>query len=109
MLQVKRGVRSEEVRAGAQHVLFVEGSEGGSLDQAVLRALLHGELRIETMGPSFWGLSRLVDKAQYGWVRRAWRPQHMVGCQPMRIIPFVFGEERCPGTGCASSKVLFSD
>ena len=53
MLQVKRGVRSEEVRAGAQHVLFVEGSEGGSLDQAVLRALLHGELRIETMGPSF--------------------------------------------------------
>ena len=33
------------------------------------------------------GLSRLVDKAQYGWVRRAWRPQHMVGCQPMRIIP----------------------
>ena len=53
MLQVRKGVRSEEVRGDGEHVLFVEGSEDGSLDQAVLRALLRRELRIETMGPSY--------------------------------------------------------
>lgn len=54
MVQVRTGIRPEEVRTGAEHVLFVEGSEGGSLDQAVLRALLRRyELQIKTMGSSF--------------------------------------------------------
>lgn len=64
MLQVKRGVRAEEVRAGAQHVLFVEGSEDG-LDQAVLRALLQSELRIETMGSSYSVKSAAQALAQH--------------------------------------------
>ena len=53
MLQVTTGVRSEEVRAGGEHVLFVEGSADGSFDQAVVRALLRATLRIETLGPSY--------------------------------------------------------
>ena len=53
MLSIRRGVRPEEVREGGEHVLFVEGSEDGSLDLAVLRALLRRTLRIETMGPSY--------------------------------------------------------
>lgn len=53
MLQIRSGVRSEEVREGGEHVLFVEGSEDGSLDQTVLRALLRRTLRIETLGPSY--------------------------------------------------------
>lgn len=53
MVQIRTGIRPEEVRAGAEHVLFVEGSEDGSVDQAVLRALLSGTLRIETLGPSY--------------------------------------------------------
>ena len=53
MLQTRTGVRPEEVRAGGEHVLFVEGSEAGSLDQAVLRALLSRTLRIEPLGPSY--------------------------------------------------------
>lgn len=52
MVKVKTGIRPEEVRTGAEHVLFVEGSEGGSLDQAVLRALLGDTIRVEVMGPS---------------------------------------------------------
>ena len=52
MIQVRRGIRAEEVRAGGEHVLFVEGSEDSSLDQATLRALLSGILRIETMRPA---------------------------------------------------------
>lgn len=51
MVKVKTGIRPEEVRTGAEHVLFVEGSEGG-LDQAVLRALLGDTIRVEVMGPS---------------------------------------------------------
>lgn len=52
MVQVKTGIRPEEVRTGAERVLFVEGSEGGSLDQTVLRALLGNTIRVEVMGPS---------------------------------------------------------
>ena len=88
MLQVRTGVRSEEVRAGGEHVLFVEGSEDGSLDQAVLRALLQRALRIETMGPSYSvrsaaeALARhhpkyyfLVDRDHYddAYVERCWK------------------------------------
>ena len=32
MLQIRTGVRSEEVREGGEHVLFVEGGEDESLD-----------------------------------------------------------------------------
>ena len=52
MVKIKTGIRPEEVRTGAEHVLFVEGSEGG-LDQAVLRALLGNTIRVEVMGPSY--------------------------------------------------------
>lgn len=88
MLQVRTGVRPEEVRAGGNHVLFVEGSEDGSLDQAVVRALLSETLRIETMGPSYsvrsaaQALSRhhptyyfLIDRDHYedDFVERCWQ------------------------------------
>lgn len=52
MVQIRKGIRPEEVRRDAEHVLFVEGSEEG-LDQVVLRPLLGNTLRIEVMGPSY--------------------------------------------------------
>lgn len=52
MVKVKTKIRPEEVRTSAEHVLFVEGSEGG-LDQVVLRALLSRYLQIKPMGSSF--------------------------------------------------------
>lgn len=88
MVQVRTGIRPEEVRAGGEHVLFVEGSEDGSLDQAVLRALLSGTLRIETMGPAYsvrsaaQALARhhpryyfLIDRDHYDdeFVERSWK------------------------------------
>ena len=88
MLQVTTGVRPEEVRAGGEHVLFVEGSADGSLDQAVVRALLRATLRIETLGPSYsvrsaaQALARhhpryyfLVDRDHYddAFVEHCWR------------------------------------
>ncbi len=87
MVQIRRGIRPEEVRAGGEHVLFVEGKEDGSLDQAVLRALLSRMLRIETMGPSYsvrsaaQALARhhpryyfLIDRDHYddNFVERSW-------------------------------------
>lgn len=53
MVQITTGIRPEEVRAGGEHVLFVEGKEDDSLDRAVLRALLKQTLRVEAMGPAF--------------------------------------------------------
>jgi len=53
MVQIRTGVRPEEVREGGEHVLFVEGSDDGSLDQAVLRALMNNTVRIATLGPSY--------------------------------------------------------
>ena len=88
MIQVRTGIRAEEVRAGGEHVLFVEGSEDGSLDQAALRALLRGTLRIETMGPAYsvrsaaQALARhhpryyfLIDRDHYddAFVERSWQ------------------------------------
>ena len=88
MLTVRTGIRAEEVRVGGEHVLFVEGSEDGSLDQAVLRAALQNALRIETMGPSFYirsaaqALARhhpnyyfLIDRDHYddAFVEKCWR------------------------------------
>ena len=88
MVQIRTGIRSEEVRAGGEHVLFVEGSEDGSLDQAVLGALLNRSLRIEPMGPSYsvrsaaQALSRhhpryyfLIDRDHYDdeFVERCWQ------------------------------------
>ncbi|KKZ11635.1 MAG: hypothetical protein TQ37_06780 [Candidatus Synechococcus spongiarum 15L] len=52
MVEIRTGIRSEQVRAGGEHVLFVEGSDE-SLDQVVLRALLSNTLRVEVMGPSY--------------------------------------------------------
>lgn len=87
-MQIRTGTRPEEVRAGGEHVLFVEGSEDGSLDQAVLRVLLSRLIRIETMGPSYsvrsaaQALSRhhpryyfLIDRDHYGdeFVERCWQ------------------------------------
>ena len=88
MVQIRTGTRSEEVRAGGEHVLFVEGSEDGSLDQAALGALLNRSLRIEPMGPSYsvrsaaQALSRhhpryyfLIDRDHYDddFVERCWQ------------------------------------
>ena len=53
MIQIRRGIRPEEVRADGEHVLFVEGKDDGALDQAVLRALLGNRLRIAAMGDSY--------------------------------------------------------
>lgn len=53
MVDVRTGIRAEEVRTGGEHVLFVEGKEEESLDQAVLRALLGETIRVEAMGPSY--------------------------------------------------------
>lgn len=87
MVQIRTGIRSEEVRAGGEHVLFVEGKVDGSLDQTVLRALLSRMLRIETMGPSYsvrstaQALARhhpryyfLIDRDHYDddFVERSW-------------------------------------
>ena len=88
MVQVRTGIRPEEVRAGGEHVLFVEGKEDGSLDQAVLRALLSRTIRIDTMGPSYsirsaaQALARhhphyyfLIDRDHYDdkFVERSWK------------------------------------
>ena len=69
-------------------MLFVEGSEDGSLDQAALRALLSRTLRIETMGPAYsvrsaaQALARhhptyyfLIDRDHYDdeFVERSWQ------------------------------------
>ena len=53
MLSVKTGIRPEEVRHQAQHVLFVEGSDENALDPTVLKELFDPPLRIEPLGASF--------------------------------------------------------
>ncbi len=45
------GIRPEEVRHQAQHVLFVEGNDENALDPTVLKELL--PIRIEPLGASF--------------------------------------------------------
>ena len=66
MVQIRQGIRPEEVRRGAEHVLFVEGSGDGSLDQVVLRALLRNTaLRVEAMGLSYSVRSAAQALAQY--------------------------------------------
>ena len=89
MIQVRRGIRAEEVRAGGEHVLFVEGSDDSSLDQAALRALLSETFRIETMGLAYsiqnaaQALARhhpkyyfLIDRDHYDDEFVKWRWQH---------------------------------
>lgn len=51
-IEVKRGIRPEEVRLQGRHVLFVEGSKE-SVDPKVLNELFSNEIRIEPLGPSF--------------------------------------------------------
>ena len=53
MITAKTGIRSEEVRFGSQHVLFVEGKDHNAIDPTVLNGLFSDELRIEPLGPSF--------------------------------------------------------
>ena len=53
MISVKTGIRAEEVRFQAQHVLFVEGRGKNSVDPNVLDGLLNRSIRIEPLGPSF--------------------------------------------------------
>lgn len=53
MINVKTGIRSEEVRQEARHVLFVEGTDQDAVDPKVLDALFRGKLRIEPLGSSF--------------------------------------------------------
>lgn len=54
MLSVRTGIRPEEVRHQAQHVLFVEGNDENALDPTVLKELFDPPLRIEPLGASFW-------------------------------------------------------
>ena len=51
-IEVRKGIRSEEVRLQGQHVLFVEGGKE-SVDPKVLNELFFNEIRIEPLGPSF--------------------------------------------------------
>ena len=53
MLSVRTGIRPEEVRHQAQHVLFVEGKDKNALDPTVLKELLDPRVRIEPLGASF--------------------------------------------------------
>ena len=53
MINVKTGIRAEEVRQQSQHILFVEGRDQDSVDPKVLNELFSGGLRIEPLGPSF--------------------------------------------------------
>lgn len=53
MISVKTGIRTEEVRLQGQHVLFVEGKDGNSVDPKVLDELFDRSIRIEPLGPSF--------------------------------------------------------
>ena len=53
MVTVKTGIRADEVRGKASHVLFVEGRDRTSVDPKILRSLLPDEIRIEPLGPSF--------------------------------------------------------
>ena len=53
MLSVRTGIRPEEVRHQAQHVLFVEGNDENALDPTVLKELFDPPLRIEPLGASF--------------------------------------------------------
>lgn len=53
MLSFRTSVRPEEVRFHSQHVLFVEGKDGNSVDPRVLSELFDNGLRIEPLGPSF--------------------------------------------------------
>ena len=50
-IEVRRGIRSEEVRHHGQHVLFVEGDKG-SVDPEVLNKLFSNKISIEPLGPS---------------------------------------------------------
>lgn len=72
MTQIRKGIRSEEVRTGGEPILFVEGSggkeedsENESLDKVVLRALLRNTLRVEVMGPSYSVQSAAQSLARY--------------------------------------------
>ncbi len=53
MVNIRTGIRSEEVRHDGQHVLFVEGGDENSIDPKVLNVLFSGALRIEPIGPAF--------------------------------------------------------
>jgi hypothetical protein len=53
MINVKKGIRAEEVRFQSQHVLFVEGKDKNSVDPNVLSELFSRSIKIETLGPSF--------------------------------------------------------
>ena len=53
MTTVRTPVRADEVRQGARHVLFVEGSDPNSVDPKILRTLFRNEIRIEPLGRSF--------------------------------------------------------
>ena len=52
MLSVRTGIRPEEVRHQAQHVLFVEGNDANALDPTVLKELFDSRIRIEPLGAS---------------------------------------------------------
>ncbi len=54
MIGVKRGIRPEEVRLQGQHVLFVEGEGGDSVDPTVLNELFEQRIRIEPLGSSYF-------------------------------------------------------
>lgn len=53
MKLVRSGVRPEEVRQAAQHILYVEGRDNESVDPSVLKVLFEDKIKIAPLGPSF--------------------------------------------------------
>lgn len=53
MINVKTGIRAEEIRLRSQHVLFVEGEDENSVDPNVLGELFDPSIKIEILGSSF--------------------------------------------------------
>lgn len=53
MITVKKGIRPEETRLQGQHVLFVEGKDGDSIDPRALNELFDRSIRIEPLGASY--------------------------------------------------------
>ena len=53
MIRVERGIRPEQIRQNARHVLFVEGRGNDSMDPQIIGELFDRTIRIEPLGASY--------------------------------------------------------
>ncbi len=53
MTRVEKGIRPEQIRQNAGHVLFVEGRGNDSMDYQIIGELFDGMIRIELLGASY--------------------------------------------------------